>query len=82
MAVDFFLIDAPGIIPSEWSAWQIARADWRACCERLFALEEWCGPEFERLNAIACDAADAADELEEAARRAFWVKLSESGAPA
>lgn len=71
MTVDLFLIEAHRFVPTEYQAWQDARAYWRACADRVFLCESWDGSEFDRLNGRAIAAKSEADRLEQVARDAF-----------
>lgn len=75
MAVEFFLIDAPHIVPAEFEAWQAAKQRHRDLFLQVLALDEK-GASFRALEAAAIEAAAEADRLEQAARRAWSRALA------
>ncbi|MGO4333216.1 hypothetical protein [Cupriavidus sp. M-11] len=72
MTVDWFLIDAPRVVPDEFSAWEVAESQWIELFYRL--LDAKAGSHAEReLEHQVMAAKREADRLEQVAR-AIWAR--------
>lgn len=70
MAADYFLIDAPCVVPTEFAAWQAAKELHRSIfSQALFAAGT---DQEEALNLAGQEARKVADRLEQIARQAWY----------
>lgn len=70
MAVDFFLVDAPHTVPTEYNEWQAAYRRWHSLFKRVMESDQWhCN--VDALEEQACTAKAEADWLEQIARQAW-----------
>jgi hypothetical protein len=71
MTVDWFLIDAPHVVPAEFQAWEVAKAHHRAVFLRCIDAQ---GSKQTALDAEGQAAKIEADRLEQIARDAWKLK--------
>nr|WP_317623820.1 hypothetical protein [Acidovorax sp. SUPP3334]BDH38330.1 hypothetical protein AVHM3334_23025 [Acidovorax sp. SUPP3334] len=67
MAVEYFLIDAPHVVPVQYQAWEAAKERHFALFQRVLSLSAREGGHAD-LEGAAQDAADEAARLEQVAR--------------
>ncbi len=73
MAVEFFLLDAPHVVPADFAAWEAAKQRHRALFLQVLALDGK-DARYHELEAEAVEAAAVAYRLEQAARQA-WSRV-------